>query len=138
MARAEDLPIIEEFRANRGIVAAPYENPPPMMLVHTQGRRSGRAHITPMRCLPENDHWYVFASAHGGDRHPDWYWNLVANPDIAIELGTETIPVHATVLEGAERDRVFSIQSSRFSTFAGMQARLARQIPVIRLTRRQS
>ena len=131
-----NLPIIEEFRANRGIVAAPYDNPPPMLLVHTTGRRSGRDHVTPMRCLPEGDHWYVFASAHGSDRHPDWYRNLVADPDITIELGTETMPIHATVLEGVERDRVFTIQASRFPYFAELQQRLTREIPVVKLTRR--
>jgi len=128
--------VIAEFRANGGIVAAPYPDPPPMLLVHTTGHRSGRDHITPMRCLPEGGHWYVFASAHGSDRHPDWYLNLVANPDTTIEVGAETIPVRATVLSGDERDTVFAIQVDRFPYFGELQARLERTIPVIRLDRR--
>ncbi len=128
--------VIAEFRANQGVVDAPYPDPPPMLLVHTIGRRSGREYITPMRCLPEVGHWFIFASAHGSDRHPDWYRNLVATPNLTIEIGTETIPVRATVLEGEERERVFAIQSARFPSFATMQAKLARTIPVVRLDRR--
>ncbi len=125
--------VIAEFRANKGIVEAPYDDPPPMLLVHTIGARTGIERVTPMRCLPDGDVLYIFASAHGSDRHPGWYHNLVANPDITIEKGTETIPVRATVLEGAERDAIFARQAARFSSFTAMQAKLARRIPVVRL-----
>ncbi len=138
MVAETNAQVIAEFRANQGVVEAPYPDPPPMLLVHTTGRRSGREHVTPMRCLPEGDHWHIFGSAHGSDRHPDWYLNLVANPDITIEIGTDTVPVRATVLEGEERDRVFALQAERFPTFAEMQARLERTIPVVRLDRRPS
>ena len=83
--------VIAEFRANHGEVAAPYDDPPPMLLLHTIGAKSGKEHIVPMRGLPDDESLYVFASAHGSDRQPDWYYNLVANPDITIEKGTETI-----------------------------------------------
>jgi deazaflavin-dependent oxidoreductase (nitroreductase family) len=136
MVSETNADVIAEFRANQGVVEAPYPDPPPMLLVHTTGRRSGKEYITPMRCLPEGDHWYIFASAHGSDRHPDWYRNLVATPDITIEIGTETIPVRATVLEGEERERIFAIQAGRFPTFADMQSRIDRTIPVVRLDRR--
>jgi deazaflavin-dependent oxidoreductase (nitroreductase family) len=128
--------VIAEFHANGGEVAAPYDDPPPMLLVHTIGARTGREHIVPMRCLPDGDVLYVFASAHGSDRHPDWYYNIVAHPDITIEKGTETIPVHASVLDGSERDAVFARQAARFATFADYESKLTRTIPVIRLERR--
>ena len=80
--------VIAEFRANQGRVAAPYDDPPPMLLLHTIGARSGREHVVPMRCLPDGDRLYVFASAHGSARHPDWYHNVVAHPDFTIEMGT--------------------------------------------------
>ena len=79
--------VIAEFRANQGRVAAPYDDPPPMLLLHTIGARSGREHVVPMRCLPDGDRLYVFASAHGNARHPDWYHNVVAHPDFTIEAG---------------------------------------------------
>lgn len=128
--------VIAEFRANQGEVAAPYADPPPMLLLHTIGAHSGREHVAPMRCLPDGETLYVFASAHGSDRHPDWYRNVVAHPDFTIEQGTETIPVHATELVGAERDAIFARQAARFPIFTEYQQKLTRTIPVIRLDRR--
>jgi deazaflavin-dependent oxidoreductase (nitroreductase family) len=130
--------VIAEFRANGGEVASPYDNPPPMLLLHTIGARTGREHIVPMRCMSDGDTWYVFASAHGSDRHPDWYRNVVAHPDFTVEMGTETIPVHATELFGSERNAIFARQAARFPIFAEYERKLARTIPVIRLDRRST
>ena len=129
--------VVGEFRANHGEVAAPYDDPPPMLLIHTIGARSGKEHIVPMRALPDGDALYVFASAHGSDRQPDWYYNLVANPDITIEKGTETLAVHATVLHGAERDAIFARHAARFPIFTEYERKLARTIPVIRFDPRE-
>jgi deazaflavin-dependent oxidoreductase (nitroreductase family) len=128
--------VIAEFRANQGEVAAPYDDPPPMILLHTTGARSGREHVVPMRAMPVGEALYVFASAHGSDRHPDWYHNLIAHPDITIEKGIETILVRAIVLAGEEGDTIFARQAARFPTFADYERKLARTIPVIRLDRR--
>jgi deazaflavin-dependent oxidoreductase (nitroreductase family) len=138
MSRVADTnaEVIAEFRANGGEVAAPYPDPPPMLLLHTIGARTGREHLAPMRSLPDGDVLYVFGSAHGSDRHPDWYYNVVAHPDFVIEMGAETIPVHATELHGAERDAIFARHAARFPIFTEYQQKLARTIPVIRLDRR--
>jgi deazaflavin-dependent oxidoreductase (nitroreductase family) len=130
--------VIAEFRANNGEVKAPYDNPPPMLLLHTIGAKSGKEHIVPMRALPDNQALYVFASAHGSERNPDWYYNLIANPDVTIEKGSQTIPVRATEVVGAERDAIFARQAARFAIFAEYQQKLSRTIPVIRLERRSS
>src|SRR5688572_32421832 len=106
--------VIAEFRANQGEVKAPYDNPPPMLLIHTLGAKSGKEHIVPMRCLPDGDALFIFASAHGSERNPDWYYNLIAHPDITIEQGSETIPVRATEVVGAERDAIFARHAARF------------------------
>jgi deazaflavin-dependent oxidoreductase (nitroreductase family) len=128
--------VIAAFRANKGEVAAPYPDPPPMLLIHTIGARSGKEHEVPMRCLPDGDTLCIFASAHGSERHPDWYYNIVAHPDITIEKGTESIAVHATELHGEERDASYARQAARFPIFAEYERRLRRTIPVIRLDRR--
>jgi deazaflavin-dependent oxidoreductase (nitroreductase family) len=133
-----NVKVIAEFRANKGQVQAPYENPPPMLLLHTIGARSGREHIVPMRALPEGDRLYVFASAHGSTRNPDWYHNLIAHPEIVIEQGSEVIPVRATEVVGAERDTIFARHAARFPIFLEYAQRLKRTIPVIRLDRRAS
>ena len=128
--------VIAHFRANGGQVPAPYDDPPPMVLLHTIGARSGREHLVPMRAMVDGDTLYLFASSHGSPRHPDWYHNLQAHPEIVIELGTEIIPVRATELSGAERGAVFARQAARFPIFAEYASRLERTIPVIRLDRR--
>jgi len=130
--------VIAEFRANNGEVKAPYDNPPPMLLLHTIGAKSGKQHIVPMRALPDGEALYVFASAHGSEHHPDWYYNLIANPDITIEKGSESIAVRATEVLGTERDAIFARQAARFAIFAEYQRKLSRVIPVIRLERRAS
>ncbi len=134
--RSWNAEVIAEFRANHGEVAAPYDDPPPMLLIHTIGAKSGQEHIVPMRGMPDGDALYIFASAHGSDRNPDWYYNLVANPDIVIEKGDETIPVRATEVLGAQRDAVFGGHKARFPVFADYERKLNRTIPVIRLDRR--
>ncbi len=128
--------VIAVFRANSGEVPAPYSDPPPILLVHTIGARSGKEHVVPMLCLPEGDTLYIFGSAYGSDRHPDWYYNLIANPDITIEKGTEIIPVRATETVGAERETIFARHSGRFPVFAEYERKTGRKIPVIRLDRR--
>lgn len=140
MAQAKNwnAEVIAEFRANQGEVQAPYDNPPPMLLIHTIGAKSGREHIVPMRAMPDGEALYIFGSAHGSTRHPDWYYNLVAHPDIIIEKGTETIPVRATEVVGAERDAIFAQHAARFSVFADYERKLKRTIPVIRLEPRTS
>lgn len=129
--------VIAEFRGNGGEVAAPYPDPPPMLLLHTRGARTGREHVVPMRGLPEGDAVYVFATAHGRDRHPAWYHNLVAHPDILLERGVATIPVRATVLAGAEREAVLARWRARVPLVASVLAKTARAIPVVRLDPRR-
>lgn len=125
--------VIATFRTNRGQVPAPYQDPPPMVLLHTFGARSGREHLVPMRALPDNNALYVFATAHGSDRHPDWFHNLVANPDFEIELGDATIPVRATVLAGSERGTVLQRWRERVPLIEEVLAKTARDVPVVRL-----
>ncbi len=130
--------VIASFRATNGDVPAPYDDPPPMVLLHTIGRRTGREHVVPMRGLADADSVYVFATAHGSDRDPDWYRNLVANPDFDIEIGAETIPVHATVLAGDERDAVLARWIERVPPVAAVFERTARVVPVVRLSFRRN
>jgi deazaflavin-dependent oxidoreductase (nitroreductase family) len=125
--------VIVEFRANGGKVAAPYPDPPPMLLLHTRGSRSGREHVVPMRGVPDGDGFVVFASAHGSPRHPDWFHNLLAHPEIAVEVGRETVRMRATEIVGSARDALFAAQAARFPVFADYEQRMERRIPVVRL-----
>jgi len=130
--------IIAEFRANNGNVQAPYDKPPPMLLLHTIGAKSGREHIVPMRGLPDGDAIHVFATAHSSPRNPDWYHNLLAHPDIVIERGTNTIPVHASLLQDDERRVIIDRWIARVPPVRAVFTNITREVPVFRLDPRPS
>ncbi|AQA05340.1 nitroreductase family deazaflavin-dependent oxidoreductase [Mycobacterium sp. MS1601] len=127
-------PVIEEFRARGGVAGGIFEGKP-LVLVHHFGAKSGTERIAPLVALLEGDRVYVFASKGGADSHPDWYRNLVAKPEIIVELGTETFPATARILEGAERDDVYARQSALEPQFAEYQRKTDRVIPVVELVR---
>jgi deazaflavin-dependent oxidoreductase (nitroreductase family) len=129
--------IIEEFRTNEGRVGGVFEGAP-ILLLHTTGRRSGAERVNPLMYLADGDRWVVFASKGGHIRHPDWFRNLESTPEATIEVGTETIPVEATILrEGPERDDLFARQVSLWPQFGGYEEKTRghRTIPVIVLER---
>ncbi len=125
--------VIEEFRANGGRVGGRFEGAP-MLLLHSRGARSGEPRVHPMMYMRDGERYLVFASKAGADSHPAWYHNLVANPDATIEVGNEELAVHATQLQGAERDELFAEQARRYSAFADYQDKTSRVIPVMALT----
>ena len=125
--------IIAEFRANHGRVGGNFAGAP-LLLLHTVGARSGAARVNPMMYLADGDRYLVFASKAGSDHNPDWYWNLRATPDVTIEVGDDTLAVHASELTGPERDEKYRIQAERYPGFAGYQEQTTRVIPVLALT----
>lgn len=131
--------IIAEFRANGGRVGSDFEGAP-MVLVHHRGRRSGREYVNPMMYLADEadaDVIYVFASKAGAPTNPDWYHNLTAAGDGAVERGTETYDVTVRELDGEERDRIYEEQARRYPGFAEYAEKTAgvRTIPVLELRR---
>ena len=126
--------IIEEFRANGGNVGGPFEGAP-IVLLHTTGVRSGLDRVSPLVAHVDGDRLYIFGSKAGAPTDPDWYRNLVANPSVSVEFGTETFPARAVVLEGADRDAIYEIQASRYPNFREYQEKTTRLIPVVELVR---
>ncbi len=127
--------IIAEFRANGGTVGGPFAGAP-MLLLTATGAKSGQRRTTPLVYLPDGDRFIIFASKGGAPTHPGWYHNLVAHPEATIEVGTETIPVTATVVTGEERDRLYATQAKLRPAFAEYEAKTIRRIPVVALHRR--
>jgi deazaflavin-dependent oxidoreductase (nitroreductase family) len=123
---------IAEFRANHGKVGGNFAGAP-LLLLHTVGARSGAPRINPMMYLPDEGRYLVFASKAGSDRHPDWYHNLLAHPEVQIEVGDEILTVRAVELHGAERDAYFTEQAGRYPGFAAYQRKTERIIPVVAL-----
>jgi deazaflavin-dependent oxidoreductase (nitroreductase family) len=124
--------IIEEFRANEGKVGGQFEGAP-LLLLHSTGAKSGTIRVSPMMYAKEGERLFVFASKAGAPTNPDWYHNLVANPDASIEVGADTVEVTATVLDRSERDRVYAEQARNYPGFAEYEAKTDRVIPVVAL-----
>ena len=127
--------LIEEFRANRGAGDGPFAGRP-LLLLTTTGARSGQRRTTPLMYIPDGDRLLIVASNAGAPAHPDWYRNLVAYSDVAVELGAETFDARALVVEGAERQRLWARIVEQYPFFADHQAKITREIPVIALERR--
>lgn len=125
--------IIDEFRANDGHVGGMFESTPLLLLHHT-GAKSGASRINPLAYSRDGERYVIFASKAGAPTNPDWYHNLKAQPDVSIEVGTETIPVQASEATGDERERLFAAQAERSPQFADYQRKTERTIPVIVLT----
>jgi deazaflavin-dependent oxidoreductase (nitroreductase family) len=125
---------IDEFRANGGRLGGGFEGRP-VLLLTTTGAKTARPHTTPTMYLLEDGRLYVFASKGGAPTHPDWYWNLLANPTVTVELGTERFHATARSLADGERDRVYARQSELYPQFAGYQTKTDRTIPVVELIR---
>ncbi|MEO3871946.1 nitroreductase/quinone reductase family protein [Nonomuraea sp. B12E4] len=124
--------VIDEFRANGGKVGGMFEGAP-LLLLTTTGARSGRRHTNPAVYLRDGERVLVFASNAGGEHHPAWYHNVLANPRVVVELGEERFAARAVPLEGEERDRLYARQAAIDPAFAAYQERTDRVIPVIAL-----
>ena len=126
--------VIEEFRTNAGKVAGPFAGMP-LLLLHTTGARSGQERINPMAYQADGDRLVVFASKGGAPTSPDWYHNLVAHPEVSVEVGDDRFDAIARVTEGAERDRLWTKQKADFPGFAEYETKTTREIPVVVLER---
>ncbi|MEU7140894.1 nitroreductase/quinone reductase family protein [Nocardia sp. NPDC046473] len=145
--------IIAEVRANAGYAAWSSEAdfaagrpvPPrfpgfdgpgmPLILVHHIGAKTGRARISPLFYLPIGENWAVFATHGGSPHHPAWYRNLVANPQVTVETGMETVAAVARLAQGEERARIWAEEIALVPKFAEFEAVAGRQIPVVVLER---
>jgi deazaflavin-dependent oxidoreductase (nitroreductase family) len=127
--------LIEEFRAHRGKSGGPMEGRP-LLLLTTTGAKSGQLRTTPVMYIPDGDRLLVIASNAGAATHPDWYRNLVAHPEVTVEVGNETYKAIAMVTEGSERQRLWTRVVELYPFFADHEAKTTRQIPVIVLRRK--
>lgn len=127
--------IIEEFRANAGKVGGGFDGAP-MVLLHTTGAKSGEDRVSPLVYWSEGDRVVIFASKGGATTHPDWYRNILTDPTVSVEVGDETFAGTATVLEGAERDRIWAAQVAAMPGFGEYEKTAApRVIPVVAISR---
>ena len=126
--------VIEEFRANGGTVGGQFEGAP-MLLLHTTGAKSGLERVNPLMYQQVGDELAIFGSKAGAPTEPDWYRNLVAEPSVTVEVGTETVPMTARTTSGEERDRIWEQQKAIAPGFAEYEKTANREIPVVLLSR---
>jgi deazaflavin-dependent oxidoreductase (nitroreductase family) len=127
--------MIDSYRAKGGKLTGGPFNDRTLLLLTTTGAKSGREHTTPVAYTRDGDHLVIIASKGGAPTHPAWYHNLVANPEVTVEVGAERFAARAMVTEGAERDRLFNQMAAKMPGFADYQRNTTRQIPVIVLER---
>ena len=126
--------IIEEFRANDGKVGGHFANNT-LLLLHTTGAKSGKERVNPLVTFEDGDRLVVVASKGGAPSHPDWYYNIVANPVVGVEYGTEEFQARATVTEEPERTELYEKMESHFAAFTEYKQKAGRVIPVVTLNR---
>lgn len=126
--------ITSEFRANNGKVGGRFEGTP-LLLLHTTGARSGVERINPLAYTTDGERFIIIASKGGAPTNPDWYYNILANPVVTIEVGSEHFPARATAAEEPERTRLFEQMAAQMPGFADYQRNTSRTIPVIVLER---
>jgi deazaflavin-dependent oxidoreductase (nitroreductase family) len=125
--------IIDEFRANAGKVGGFFEGAD-MLLLHSVGAKTGTERTNPLLYLTDGRRFIVIASYGGAPHNPDWYHNLLANPEVTIELGTKTRRAVASRVPDAERDRLYAEMADRRPQFAEYERKTTRRIPVVALT----
>ncbi len=126
--------VIDEFRKNGGKVGGPFAGAQMVLLTH-KGARSGTTYTTPLVYSKDGDRFVIIASKAGAPKHPSWYHNLVAHPEVTLEIGTERFKARATVTRGDERERLFDAQARQMPQFNEYKKNTTRQIPVIALER---
>ena len=126
--------VINEFRANGGKVGGQFEGAR-MMLLTTTGAKSGQARTKPVVYTTDGDRFVIIASKAGAPTNPDWFHNLVANPEVILEVGDERFPARATVVSGEERRRLYDAQAALMPGFADYAQKTTREIPVVVLDR---
>ncbi len=128
--------VIAEFRANEGVCGGMFEGAPMMLLTMT-GAKSGRELTSPLVYSTDGDDMVIIASMGGAPNNPQWFHNLVAHPDVTVEVGTDKYVATAVQTEGDERDRLYTAQAEQMPQFAEYAKNAApRVIPVFRLVRK--
>lgn len=106
-----------------------------MLLLTMTGAKTGRTLVRPLCYSRDGDRIVVIASYGGAPHNPPWYYNLVANPIVTVEVGTDKFRARAAQVSGSERTRLFYAAAKLMPLFADYQNKTKREIPVLTLTR---
>lgn len=124
--------VIKEFRNNQGRVGGYFEGMT-LLLVHTRGAKTRQLRINPVATIQVGEDQVIAASKAGADTHPDWYYNLLATPDVIVELGEEKFTARAEIAQEPERTELYAKMKQAYPGFAEYENKTSRVIPVIKL-----
>jgi deazaflavin-dependent oxidoreductase (nitroreductase family) len=126
------------YRATGGLIGHRFPGSPTMLLLEHVGARSGVRRTSPLVYVSDGEDVVIVASKGGYPRHPAWYHNLMAHPDVDVQVGARRRPVHARVAGPEERKRLWPMAVRTYSGYTGYQERTEREIPLVILERRQA
>lgn len=126
--------LVAEFRENGGKVSGMFAGAP-LLILTSKGAKSGETRINPLVHTRDGERYVIIASKGGAPTNPAWYHNVLAHPDVTVEVGEEKFSARAKVVEGEERDRLFAAQAALMPNFAEYQQNTTRRIPVVVLER---
>jgi deazaflavin-dependent oxidoreductase (nitroreductase family) len=127
--------VVAEFRANGGKVGG-YFADMSLLLLTAVGAKSGVPQTVPLTYVADGDRYLVFAAANGAPKHPAWFHNLVAHPEVTIEVGKESFPAEAVVVTDAKREQLLDRFAGLKTVIERMQAKTTRVIPAVVFLRR--
>jgi deazaflavin-dependent oxidoreductase (nitroreductase family) len=128
-------PVIEQFRANKGVGFGHWEGKT-LVLLHSVGRVSGKHNVDPLVAAPNGDDYVICGSLGGGPKDPQWVANLEAMPGTTeIELGTETVKADYTVVRPGEPEweHLYGIWRTYWPDAAEYETKTDRKFPVVKL-----
>jgi deazaflavin-dependent oxidoreductase (nitroreductase family) len=118
------------YRLSGGKIAGSMKGAP-ILLLTTTGRKTGKARVTPLLYLRDGDNLVLVASKGGAPKHPVWFLNLEANPDVEVEVGRTRERRRARSATPEERERLWSKVVEMYSSYADYQTKTAREIPLV-------
>lgn len=126
---------VRQYEATGGKVGHDW-NGTSCLVLRTRGRKTGELRKFPLIYARSGDEYVIVASKGGAPDHPGWYKNLVAHPDIEIQVRGEVIPVRARTATAAEKARVWPLMTAQWPDYDAYQKKTPREIPVVLLTPR--
>ena len=125
--------IIKEFRTSGGKVGGPFEHAA-LLILTTKGAKSGKTRENPLAYIKDGDDYIIIASWAGAPKNPPWYYNLLAHPEVTVEVGTERFVAKAQVVDEPRRSALYAQMEKVMPPFADYRQKTSRKIPVISLT----
>jgi deazaflavin-dependent oxidoreductase (nitroreductase family) len=126
--------VIEEFRANQGSVGGSFAHMK-LLLLTSAGAKTGKVSTAPVAYTKNDDKYVIIASKGGAPTNPDWYYNLITNPEVTIEVGDEKFKARARKVTGQEREKLYDSHAAVYPQFDDYRAKTDREIPVFELTK---